>query len=207
MLSRLKRFFCKARPSYLRGSTERALSEDTVSQVLARNARDMPEQLAVVSDFQDLQLTFRELFDISRRAAANLKDLGLQPGTKLGIYSLNNIEWLICQYACALADLHMVTINPAYKPRELIHGLSLAEVDTLLVTDNILPGRILDSVDAIMQRQNVQLRANDELGKPKITLRTDRVQASGASIPEDRLTAAHSKPAGSGSGQNAFCDK
>ena len=205
MLSRLKRFFSIARPSYFRGGTERPLSEESVSQVLARTARDLPDQLAVISDFQELQLSFSELFNISRRAAANLVDLGLKPGTKVGIYSPNNLEWLICQYACALADLHMVNINPAYKPRELVHGLSLTEVDTLVVADNERPARILDNVDTIMESEGVQLWSNNELGKVKITARTDRMRSSRPPISENHPTASHSGQTGSGYRQNGLC--
>ena len=91
-------------------------------------------------------------------------DLGLRPGTKFGIYSPNYIEWVICQYACPLADVHMVNINPAYKPRELLHGLSLTEVETLLVPDSALPFRILDNVDSLLQDGTTTLKENRDSG-------------------------------------------
>jgi fatty-acyl-CoA synthase len=163
LAQRLLRFFSTTKLSTIQGYTTRPLTEDTISKKLFKTSLEHSDQLAIISDFQDLKLTFGELYNISRRAAANMKDLGLKPGTKLGIYAPNYIEWIICQYACSLADLHMVNINPAYKPRELMHGLSLTEVETLIVSDNIIPARILDNVDWFMSDEKVVL-SNDLSG-------------------------------------------
>ena len=92
-------------------------------------------------------------------------DLGLKPGTKLGIYSPNYVEWLICQYASSLADLHLVNINPAYKPKELFHGLSLTEVESLIVSDNIVPARVLDNIESILWGGDLSLNQNEESGE------------------------------------------
>lgn len=101
-------------------------------------------------------------------------DLGFKSGAKIGVYSPNNAEWLICQYACSLADLHMVNINPAYKPRELMHGLSLTEVETLIVSDHKKPARIFDNVDWFMNDQSVTLNTSQETGKSKYYILTYR---------------------------------
>ena len=143
--------------THLKGETSIPLSENSISKSFFKNSMKNKDELALISDFQEIQLTYESLFKISERAAGNMIDLGLKPGTKVGLYSPNSAEWLICQYACALADLQMVNINPAYKPKELMHGLALAEVETLIVSDNIVPARIFDNVEYFMQDQKVVL--------------------------------------------------
>ena len=47
--------------------------------------------------------------------AAGLLALGLEPGDRVGIWSPNNAEWVMTQFATAKAGLILVNINPAYR--------------------------------------------------------------------------------------------
>jgi fatty-acyl-CoA synthase len=141
------------------------LSENSISKQLYLSACQFPDELAFVSDFQNVSLTYSELFETSKRVAANLLDLGVKPGSKLGIFSPNNIEWALCQYATCLADIIMVNINPAYKPYELQYGINLVGLETLVVSDNKLPSRILDNVEYFVNQQDkTQLRYHSSSG-------------------------------------------
>lgn len=164
LLNRLNRFYFTKNLSHFIGSKTN-LYETTISKCIFDQSRERPDQLALISDFQNVQLTYSQLFEISRRAAANFIDFGLKPGDKFGIYAPNYIEWIICQFACSLADLHLVNINPAYKPGELLYGLKLADVDSLLVSDNVQPARILDSVDWLLLNGKATFQQNQDLGK------------------------------------------
>ena len=53
------------------------------------------------------------------RFAAGLLALGLEPGDRVGIWSPNNAEWVVTQFATAKAGLILVNINPAYRTHEL----------------------------------------------------------------------------------------
>jgi fatty-acyl-CoA synthase len=50
--------------------------------------------------------------------------LGLEKGDRVGIYSPNNVEWVLTQYACARADLILVNVNPAFQSDELLFCLN-----------------------------------------------------------------------------------
>ena len=56
--------------------------------------------------------------------AAGLLALGLQPGERIGIWSPNNAEWVVTQFATAKAGLILVNINPAYRLAELEYALN-----------------------------------------------------------------------------------
>jgi len=47
-----------------------------------------------------------------------------RPGARIAIYAMNCPEWVLTQYAAALAGLTVVTVNPAYIARELNYVLS-----------------------------------------------------------------------------------
>jgi fatty-acyl-CoA synthase len=50
--------------------------------------------------------------------------LGLLPGERVGIWSPNNAEWVVTQFATAKAGLILVNINPAYRLTELEYALN-----------------------------------------------------------------------------------
>ncbi|MDT8267865.1 AMP-binding protein, partial [Roseomonas sp. DSM 102946] len=48
----------------------------------------------------------------------------LRRGERVGIWSLNRVEWALTQFAAARAGLVLVTINPAYRLHELEFALN-----------------------------------------------------------------------------------
>lgn len=46
--------------------------------------------------------------------ALRLMSLGLEKGDRVGIYSPNNMEWVLMQFATARCDLVLVNVNPAF---------------------------------------------------------------------------------------------
>jgi len=91
--------------------------------VLRETTEKHPDDIAVVSKHQNIRLTYRELLERSEKVAASLIHLGFEKGDRVGIYSQNNIEWIVTQFATALADLILVNINPAYRANELKYAL------------------------------------------------------------------------------------
>ena len=58
--------------------------------------------------------------------------LGLEPGDRVGIWSPNNAEWVITQFATAQAGLILVNINPAYRLAELEYALKKVDCRALI---------------------------------------------------------------------------
>lgn len=164
MLRSVRRLFSTPL-SYVKGDTSVPLSPNSISKQFFMSSLSFAQNTAVISDFQNIEVSYQNLFALARRMAGNMLDLGIQKGAKVGIYSPNNFEWLLSQYACALADLHMVNINPAYKPLELKHGVNLVEIENLIVTNTTLPKRILDNVEHFMGKgQAFEVFSDSEKG-------------------------------------------
>src|SRR4029077_21070578 len=68
--------------------------------------------------------------------AAGLLALGLAPGDRVGIWSPNNSEWAITQFATAKAGLILVNINPAYRLTELEFALNKVGCKALVTADS-----------------------------------------------------------------------
>ena len=63
------------------------------------------------------RMSFSEAEDASRRMATALLDLGLGPGDKVAILSKNCAEWLLADFAIAMAGLISIPIYPTARRR------------------------------------------------------------------------------------------
>jgi len=110
--------------SYASGVADRPLLGDTIGQHFDRTVDRYGERLALVVRQQGVRLTWRALQAQVEAFAAGLLALGLRPGDRVGIWSPNNAEWVITQFATAKAGLVLVNINPAYRLHELDYALN-----------------------------------------------------------------------------------
>ncbi|HSP39095.1 MAG TPA: AMP-binding protein [Frankiaceae bacterium] len=107
------------RPSYEHGTSTTPLIGDPIGALLERTAAEFGDHEAVVSRAQDRRLTWAELAAEVDLLARGLLDLGLTRGDRVGIWSPNNVEWLLLQYATAKLGILLVNINPAYRSHEI----------------------------------------------------------------------------------------
>ncbi len=110
--------------SYARGETQVPLIEQTLGDFFAAMAARHPGREALVSRHQGLRYTYAELHAAVRRLAGALLGLGLAPGDRVGIWSHNNAEWVLMQFATAQVGLVLVNINPAYRTAEVEYALN-----------------------------------------------------------------------------------
>jgi fatty-acyl-CoA synthase len=115
-----------------RGGTEPLLGV-TIPEHFAAIAERFPRHEAVVSCHQRRRLTYSELCAAVDRLACGLLALGFGKGERIGIWSTNNIEWLLLQMATARIGAILVTINPAYRLRELAYALERSQVQALFI--------------------------------------------------------------------------
>ncbi|NMT62701.1 AMP-binding protein [Marinobacter orientalis] len=64
-------------------------------------------------------LSFRNLADESRRVAAGLQKLGIQPGDRVAIWLPNTPEWPILYFACARLGAIAVAVNTRFRSSEV----------------------------------------------------------------------------------------
>ena len=119
------------RRSYCHRGGEQPLLGATIPEHFATAAARHAGQEAVVSVPQQRRLSYRELVHEVNRLARGLLGIGCGKGDRIGIWSTNNLEWLLLQLATARIGAILVNINPAYQARELAYALRRSEVQFL----------------------------------------------------------------------------
>src|SRR6202011_206758 len=113
-------------PSYVSGASTVPLIGETIGVHFDRAVSRWGALDALVVRHQQIRWTYAELKERVDAVAAGLLGLGLNPGDRIGIWSPNNSEWVIAQFATAKAGLILVNINPAYRLAELEYALNKA---------------------------------------------------------------------------------
>ncbi len=121
--------------SYVQGLAKHELRYVTVGAALSRRAALQGEDCALVSTAQGRRLSWSEIDALSGNLAANLLDLGLSPGDRVGIWAPNCWEWTVAQFATAKAGIILVNINPAYRLHELEYALRKVGCAGLILAD------------------------------------------------------------------------
>jgi fatty-acyl-CoA synthase len=118
--------------SYVHGASDVPLLGTTIGRCLDETAARLPDHDALIVRHQNVRLTYAALKREVDACAAGLLALGLEPGDRIGIWSPNNSEWAITQFAAAKAGLILVNINPAYRLSELEYALNKVECKALV---------------------------------------------------------------------------
>jgi fatty-acyl-CoA synthase len=113
-----------ATPSYVHGASDKPLIGQTIGDFFDDACSRHAERDALVVRHQNARLTYAQLREQVDRLACALTRLGLAPGDRIGIWSQNNREWALTQFATAKAGLVLVNINPAYRRSELEYALN-----------------------------------------------------------------------------------
>ena len=119
--------------SYFHRGGERPLLGRTIPEHFCHLLEKYHGHEAVVSIPQNRRLSYSQLATEIDKLARGLLGLGFNKGERIGIWSTNNIEWLLLQMATARIGAILVNINPAYRPKELAYALQRSEVQGLFV--------------------------------------------------------------------------
>jgi len=118
--------------SHVRGATDTPLIEDTIGAFFDKACERLSGREALVVRHQDIRWTYGEFRKQVDALAAGLLAMGLKPGDRVGIWSPNNAEWIVTQFATAKAGLILVNINPAYRVGELEYALNKVGCSALI---------------------------------------------------------------------------
>ena len=120
--TRLYTIMTNTQKSYFhRGGLEPLLGA-TIPEHFEHIAEKFTDNEAVVSIPQNHRLNYAQLQAAIKILARGLLAMGFKKGDRIGIWSANNIEWLLVQMATAYIGAILVNINPAYRSRELAYA-------------------------------------------------------------------------------------
>lgn len=120
--------------SYVHGASDKPLIGQTIGRFFDEACARHAGHEALVVRHQNVRLSYAELKLKVDALACGLRRLGLEPGERIGIWSQNNVEWALTQFATAKAGLVLVNINPAYRRSELEYALNKVGCRALIVS-------------------------------------------------------------------------
>src|SRR5690349_15921145 len=120
--------------SYDHGVSDKKLIGETIGNFFDRTVERYRDREALVVKHQDVRWSWGELGRKVDDLAAGLLALGLERGERIGIWSQNNYEWVLTQFATAKAGLVLVNINPAYRRSELEYALNKVGCKALILS-------------------------------------------------------------------------
>ncbi len=109
------------------------LIESTIGAFFDAMVAKNPDKIAIISAHQNIRMSFKELQSKANQLASSMINMGLQKGDRVGIWSHNNVEWVIMLLAAAKAGLVLVNINPAYRIFELEYALNKVDCQVLVL--------------------------------------------------------------------------
>ncbi|NOQ77281.1 MAG: AMP-binding protein [Methylococcaceae bacterium] len=118
--------------SYFHRGGEIPLLGVTIAEHFSSIVAQYPNQNAVICVPQKQQLTYAQLSDQVDQVAKGLIAFGYGKGDRIGIWSTNNLQWILIQMATAKIGAVLVNINPAYRVQELEYALKQSRVQCLV---------------------------------------------------------------------------
>jgi fatty-acyl-CoA synthase len=189
--------------SYVHGASQTPLIGATIGEFFDRTVAQFGGRDALIVRHQEIRWSWWELKQGVDDFAAGLLALGLEPGERIGIWSPNNAEWVVAQFATAKAGLILVNINPAYRLTELEYALNKAGCaalitaarfktsDYLAMLGELAPELAMAAPGELRAARLPDLRLLITIGDEVVpgALRFDDVYGLGGMAERDRLTA------------------
>jgi len=119
--------------SYVHRGGDTSLLGTTIWSAFEKIVETYPRGEVLVSLPQGRRFTYAEFHREATKLSKGLMALNIGKGDRVGIWSTNNLEWVLLQMATARIGAVLVNINPAYPAEELQHALSRARVQVLFL--------------------------------------------------------------------------
>jgi fatty-acyl-CoA synthase len=148
--------------AHVQGPRDTPLRDETIGLMWDRAAATHVDRLALVSRHQGIRWSYEELAAHITRCARALLAAGVDKGDRVGIWSANNVEWVIVQLATAKIGAILVNINPAYRTHELEYALTQSGCSLLILAPHF---RGTDYVQMLGEVDTPQLTRSVVLGE------------------------------------------
>ena len=188
-------------PSYVHGASTQPLIGDTIGRYFDAVCAKNGGREALIVRHQGVRLTYGELKGQVDALACGFLRLGLCPGDRIGLWSQNNVEWVLTQLAAAKAGLILVNLNPAYRRRELEYAVRKAGCRALILSPRFKSSCYLDILASVIselpglqwsirlgeERTHGMLNLGDLMGRPTLE-ELGALEAIGAALQFDAAT-------------------
>ncbi len=125
---------------------DQTFKAEPLYQLLDNVARKSGSQTC--TNFLGRKLTYREIADASDKVAAGLQKIGVQKGTKVGLFLPNCPTFIIYYFAILKSGGVVVNYNPIYTLEELTYQVNDSETELMVTLDLKL---LFDKVEGLLE--------------------------------------------------------
>jgi fatty-acyl-CoA synthase len=125
---------------------------DTIGANLRRTASAFPQYEALVDVPTGRRWTYEQFGHDVDALATGLAAAGIVRGDRIGIWSPNNPEWTLLQFASACLGAVLVNINPAYRTYELEFVLQQSGVKMLVAAPGFMTSDYAAMIEEVRPR-------------------------------------------------------
>jgi fatty-acyl-CoA synthase len=154
-----------SKKSYIYHTSKDPLLWVTIGGRLKQIAQTYPENEALITTWKNERYTYDQFYNLCKRAAKGLIQIGVKKGDKVGIWSTNNTEWIIIQFATAMIGAVLVTINPSLREHEFEYILKDSECQSLILLKEFKSSKYLKMFYNLFPEAKQQVAG--ELHSPK----------------------------------------
>jgi fatty-acyl-CoA synthase len=176
--------------SYAHGASDVPLRGETIGRMWDDVVERRGNRDALVSRHQGIRWTYTELGEQVDLCARALLAEGVERGDRVGIWSPNNAEWVVLQFATAKMGAILVNINPAYRRSELEYALRQSSCSVLVLAPGFRDAdyvEILAEADVPALPRRVVLGAGwEELLEGAGDIPVDQLEARGDELDFDQ---------------------
>ena len=129
-----------------------AIRNITLGDLLREAAETVPDRIALISGNKNPVLrrswTYRELY-LQSYLASRVLAQKFESGQRVAVFAPNSPEWVMLEFACAMAGVIMVTINPAYRAQEVTYVLTQSRSSGVFLVPEYRGNRLLDTIQNV----------------------------------------------------------
>lgn len=128
------------------------LLETTVKECLNNIVKQYASQIALIESQSKKTLSWQQLQQEVENVARGFLAIGLKKGDRLGIWSANSKEWIICFLAAAQIGVPVVCINFHFKKRELLDLCRLTGIKALCFSDGFKSNDFIEVINCLAKK-------------------------------------------------------
>ncbi len=128
------------------------LLEMTIKECLNNIVKQYASQTALIENQSKKTLSWQQLQQEVESVARGFLAIGLKKGDRLGIWSANSKEWIICFLAAAQIGVPVVCINFHFKKRELLDLCRLTGIKALCFSDGFKSNDFIEVINCLAKK-------------------------------------------------------
>jgi fatty-acyl-CoA synthase len=126
----------------------------TFGEMLRKAAEAAPNRLALIAGVPDpalrRQWTYAQFYREARRTARALL-ARFKVGERIAVWAQNIPEWMMLEFGAGMAGMVLVTVNPAFRAREVEYVLKQSRAAGVFVVSGFRGNPMLETVREVVQ--------------------------------------------------------